>query len=164
MDEIIERLTSKHGIDRFLTGGCGAFAVALYMDLKRRGKQPTIVTILRRESHNVVELDFTDDTAPYCSYNDPQVDVDIVSHVVVEVDGKEYDARGEVSSEEWIQETKDLLGPLINLDDDAWSIVRTEPLDPNVQLKHFDLNYSFNEPQDQLYAELAELINLPTTK
>lgn len=87
MDEIIERLTSKHGIDRFLTGGCGAFAVALYMDLKRRGKQPTIVTILR-----------------------------------------------------------------------------TEPLDPNVQLKHFDLNYSFNEPQDQLYAELAELINLPTTK
>lgn len=164
MDEIIERLTGKYGVDRFLTGGCGAFAVALYMDLKCQGKNPVIVTILRKEPRCETEMEFDDYYDPVVSQCETGSSVDIVSHVLVEVDDREYDARGEVSSEEWIRETKDLLGPLTNFYDDAWSIVRTQPEDPIAQLKHFDQNYCFNEPQSLLYMQLTDSAYSSTTK
>ena len=157
MQTVIDKLTAVRGVDYFLSGGCGAFAVALYDAAKEQGHKPTLVVLLRNIP--VSEFSFTlDEEGNRKATESKPTDelVQIVSHVLTEVGGVCYDATGETTPDAWIEETESFLAPLV--DDFAWDELRISPDDSAGTIRMLDEKYEFNIPQIPLYEELSALL------
>lgn len=157
MKKTIDQLTTAFGVDQFLAGGCGAFAVALYDVAKEQGHKPTLVVLLRNIPVSEFSLTLDEEGNEKASASTPTGElVQIVSHVLTEVNGVCYDATGETTPQAWIDETEDLLAPLV--DDFAWDELRLNPEDTLETVRMFDGKYDFNVNQTTLYRKLRDAL------
>ena len=157
MNKTIEQLTTAFGVDQFLAGGCGAFAAALYDVAREQGHKPTLVVLLRNIPVSEFSLTLDQEGNDIASESTPTGElVQIVSHVLTEVNGVCYDATGVTTPDDWINETEDLLAPLV--DDFAWDEVRLVPTDTLETVRMFDEKYEFNVNQTTLYRKLRDAL------
>lgn len=157
MKDTIKQLTTAFGVDQFLVGGCGAFAAALYDVAKEQGHKPTLVVLLRSIPVSEFSLSLDKDGNDTCSESKPTGKlVQIVSHVLTEVNGVCYDARGTTTPDDWIRETEDILGPLV--EEFAWDELRLTPTDTMETIRMFDEKYEFNMNQTMLYIKLRDAL------
>ena len=157
MQNTIKQLTTAFGVDQFLAGDCGAFAVALYDVAKEQGYNPTLVVLLRNIPVSEFSLTLDQEGNNIASQSTPTGElVQIVSHVLTEVDGVCYDATGVTTPDAWISETEDLLGPLV--DEFAWDELRLAPTDSLETVRMFDEKYEFNVNQTTLYRKLRDAL------